>query len=465
VKIFRSVGGQLFAALLVVVLIALGATYVAVIPILQRQLVTDRLDQLERSTLTITRGAAEVNPALLQMYAINTASAAGARVVVFQTFGPPLQLVVLADSLNARSAAIAFDRLALEAATSGEIVRGTVVRGGVRRAEVAKPIPGTSEIVLLSSPLSDAQRSVSTVKRQLLIAFIPSLLIALALGFFGARVLARRIRRLERAADRIADGRFEEPVEDEGNDEIAQLARSFERMRLRLAQLEEARREFIANASHELRTPIFALSGFLELIAEENMSKKSRREFVETMREQVERLKRLATALLDLSRLDAGKLDLKPQPVALASVAEDLRDEFEAAAEVSGHPLSVAASSTPIVLADEQRTCQIVRILLENALVHTPRNAKVVLRVAEKDGHGMLIVEDSGPGIPAAYRERVFERFYRLEGERSSGSGLGLAIAREWALRMGGEVSLESRPGKTRFTLTLPVANEEYATD
>jgi signal transduction histidine kinase len=196
-------------------------------------------------------------------------------------------------------------------------------------------------------------------------------------------------------------------------------------------------------------------------LAEEEMDEANRREFLETMRGQVERLKRLATALLDLSRLDAGKLDLMPQPLALAPLAESLRREFEAAAELSEHPLSISAQAEAIAEADEQRTLQIGRILLENALVHTPQGVSVSVGSAEEDGRGLLIVEDSGQGIPGDRQERVFERFFRLEGEKSSGSGLGLAIAREWARRMNGDLTLESQPGATRFVLSLPLAKSD----
>src|SRR5439155_4562305 len=115
---------------------------------------------------------------------------------------------------------------------------------------------------------------------------------------------ARRLRRLEVAAERIAAGRFDEPIHDTGVDEVGQLARAFDRMRERLATLDRARSEFIANASHELRTPLFSLGGFLELLTDEDLDEATRGEFLDTMREQVDRLTKLATDLLDLSRLD-----------------------------------------------------------------------------------------------------------------------------------------------------------------
>ena len=113
---------------------------------------------------------------------------------------------------------------------------------------------------------------------------------------------ARRIRRLQQAADAIGRGRFDEPIVDDGDDELGDLARGFDRMRVQLGQLDGARKEFIANASHELRTPLFSLGGFVELMTDEELDEVTRSEFLVTMREQVDRLAKLATDLLDLSR-------------------------------------------------------------------------------------------------------------------------------------------------------------------
>jgi len=464
-KTLRSVSGQLVATLVVLVLVALATSYLVVVPTLNQQLVSNRLDELQRSAVRIAPAVTSGDSFFLQSRVEGSASALDVRVVVFQELGPPVQLAVLADSLRAGSNAINSDPVALAAARNGRAARGTVNRNDAARAEVAIPVAGSSELLLLSGSLSDAKQSVDTVRRQLLIAAIPSLLIALLIGILGARRLTSRIRRLERGADRIAAGSLELPIEVEGNDEVGQLALSFERMRQRLARLDEARREFIANASHELRTPIFALSGSLELLSEEEMDEQNRQEFLQTMRGQVERLEKLATALLDLSRLDADKFELMTEPVALVGVVESLKDEFEAAAELSGHPLSIASEAAdgaePIAEADEQRTLQIGRILLENALVHTPRGVSVSIGAAQQDGRALLSVEDDGQGIPADCEERVFERFYRLEGEKSSGSGLGLAIAREWARRMDGDLTVGSRQGSTRFVLSLPLAGSE----
>jgi signal transduction histidine kinase len=229
-------------------------------------------------------------------------------------------------------------------------------------------------------------------------------------------------------------------------------------MRVRLAQLDDARREFVANASHELRTPLFSLAGFLELLDDEELDEATRLEFLESMREQVGRLTKLASDLLDLSRLDAGRLTVKREPVDLGVLATDLVEELGPLARASGHELALEDAEGTVALGDELRVLQIGRILLENAVLHTPGGTAVRVRTRVRDGKAVLEVHDEGDGIPAEWQAQLFERFFRLDGTRASGSGLGLTIAKELAELMDGAVELDSRPGKTVFSLTLRLA-------
>jgi two-component system, OmpR family, sensor kinase len=453
---FSGVGARLGLALLAVLAGALGLVYLIVVPSLQSRLVESRLSQLERASDGLVRELPADRfrwPDFLD----SASESANARVVVYDYVGPPTALVVVGDSRGTRSTDVERDRLALRAASTGKPVSGTVIHRQGRYAEAALPVPGTNSVLLVSAPLQEALSSVRFVRERLLIAGALALACALGVGYVGAWLFARRLRRLEAAADRIAAGQFDEPIHDAGADEVGQLARSFDRMRVRLASLDHARREFIANASHELRTPLFSLGGFLELLTEEELDEATRREFLQTMCEQVDRLAKLATELLDLSRADAGQLEVFREPVDLAGVAESVVDEFAGFALSGEHSVELAAADAAPALGDEQRVAQIGRILVENALVHTPPGTTVRVRT----GEGMLMVEDNGPGIPAEHVSQVFERFYRVDGRLSSGSGLGLAIARELARAMGGSLELESAPGRTVFTLRLAVESRE----
>lgn len=450
-----GVGTRLGLALFVVLAGALAFVYVAVVPSLESRLTKSRLSELERAAPGIVRELPDNRfdwPDFLEA----SSASANARIVVYDAVGPPTALVVAGDSQAFKSTDVQDDAIALRAAERRGPAHGTTVHDGQRVAEAAAPVPGTQSVLLVSSPLRGTLATVGLVRDRLLVAGLLALVGALAIGYVGARLFARRLRRLELAAERIASGQFEEPVVDAGSDEVGELARAFDRMRERLAALDHARREFIANASHELRTPVFSLGGFLELLRDEELDEPTRREFLTTMSEQVDRLSKLATELLDLSRADAGRLRVEREPVELGGVAEAVVEEFSALARSAGHPLELAGGDTR-VLGDEQRTLQVARILVENALVHTPPGTHVAVRVED----GAIEVEDDGPGIPPEQAAHVFERFYRAEGRRASGSGLGLAIARELASAMDGILELDSRPGRTVFRMRLPVLADE----
>ena len=456
----RSVGARLSLALAVVVACALAVVWVVLVPTLERRLVDAKLHQLADSAKAVRRDSGDT--LVDQDFIDEAARTADARVVYFQR-GSPTTLLSLYDSAHfayERGAAdVLHDPVAVRAAAASSVQTGRVSHGDQPYAEAAAA-DRSGHVVLFSARLRGTLQDVDLVRSRLLWAGLAALGLSLLIGYGAATVFARRIRRLERAAERIAAGDFGEPVVDRGRDELAELAAAFERMRLQLAQLDDARRAFIANASHELRTPIFSLGGFLELLRDEELDEETRREFLGTMAEQVERLSKLATDLLDLSRLDAGRLRLARERVSTAELAHDLSDEFVGIALRRGHPLEALVESDGFALGDRERALQIGRALVDNALLHTPPGTPV--RVVARGR--ALAVEDDGPGIPAEHREQVFTRFTRLAGSRTSGSGLGLAIARELAERMDGELRLESERGRTVFTLELPAAVPERVT-
>jgi signal transduction histidine kinase len=436
---------------------ALALVYLAVVPMLESRLVDGKIRELERAGVSLERPVEQTDPVNYGPLANLFEETVGARVMILDRIDEGT-LIVLADSRGLQSRDVRQDPIAAEAAESGKPASGRVTRGGDSFAEAARPVGETTRIVLLAAPLRDALATVDNVQRALLLAGLFALVVSWLAGYLLARRHADRIRRLEAASGRIAAGNFDVPVVDRGDDELGQLARAFDEMRLRLAHLDHARKEFIANASHELRTPIFSLGGFLELLRDEELDESERSEFVGEMAGQVERLKRLATDLLDLSRLDAGQLSVERSELDLAQTARTVAEEFRAVAEGDGHDLRLTGDAAVPAVGDEQRVLQIARILVENALRHTPTGTPVEVGAALRKGRGTLSVRDEGPGIPVEAQKHLFERFYRADGGKASGSGLGLAIAWELAARMEGAIELRSEPGETRFTLELPSA-------
>ena len=461
-RFFRSVGARLSLALLLVVAIALGIVYLAVVPSLENRLVHARVSQLEGAARRLAPQAAQPEQqADLQDFVLTASQDTGARVMAFVVsqvpHGVSVGSPVYESNLGQNSQDVTNDPIATRAAQANRFQSGTVSHGEGRWAEAAAPFAGGTFVLLLRDSLSSQHGSVHLVQRRVLLSAGVALLIALLLGYGGAWAFARRIRRLERAADRIAGGRFDEPVQDSGGDELGDLAVAFDRMRVRLAQLDDARRAFVANASHELRTPLFSLAGFLELMDDEELEESTKLEFLDSMREQVTRLTKLASDLLDLTRLDAGRMSVEREPVDLATLGEELAEEFGPAARASGHELELEEHDGAVANADELRVFQIGRVLVENALFHTPSGTAVRVRALQRAGSAVLEVEDEGAGIPPEQRDQLFERFFRLDGTRASGSGLGLAIAKELAELMDGRITVHSQPGRTVFALVLPL--------
>ena len=226
------------------------------------------------------------------------------------------------------------------------------------------------------------------------------------------------------------------------------------------AKLERARRDFIANASHEFKTPLFSLAGFLELLDEGSLSEDERHEFLQLMRQQVDRLRNLAVSMLDLSRVEAGSIELAPTSVELQTVARSVLDEFQTQAQAKELAMTVETGGEPVTAwCDEERLAQVLRALVDNAVKFSPPHSAVSIAVGGDARTATLAVSDTGPGIPAEDLPRVFERFHRGRQERAStaGAGLGLSIARELTELMGGTIAASSgEQGGAVFTVRLP---------
>ncbi len=460
-----SLRNKLALVFFAITLVAIGALYVYVAPGLQTRLVNEKLTELadgvRRHSGPINRGVRNSEQLRVLEDRVNTAAReSGDRVTLLSVGRAPggLQLSVEADSSSAGAAtALAFP-IALRAAQNGKLSTGTEsTRAGVF-AEAAYPIfyLGGVDVVVFSAPISDVVHSVSTVRHEILVAGGIALLLALVGGYLVARALGQRVKRLERAAEQVAAGDFEHPIRIDSTDELGQLAVAFNDMQRQLAQLDLARKKFIATASHELRTPIFSLGGFVELLEDEELDAETRGRFLDQVRDQVERLRKLSVHLLDLSKLEAGSLELRPEEVDLGELTRSVSGEFEPTLAQHDSHLELRLAARRIeALCDPVRVAQIMRILIDNALTHTPPGTRIVVTAGREDGHVRLAVRDDGDGIDHHALARIFEPFYTADDIQ--GSGLGLAIASELAERMSGRLSVESMPGETTFTLEIPV--------
>ncbi len=227
------------------------------------------------------------------------------------------------------------------------------------------------------------------------------------------------------------------------------------------ARLERARRDFIATASHELKTPLFSLSGFMELLDEGDLDPETEREFLTTMRQQVDRLTELSLSLLDLSQVDSGAVHLEPVELDLRTVTDAMAAEFRPRAEAHDVTIAVDGAESQPLVCDERRLDQVLRELLENAVKFSPDGGAVTVSVSGDGDAATVSVADQGPGIAKAELDRIFERFFRgREGAERPGTGLGLSIAKELVELLGGSLTVLSQPGSgSTFSVRLPIGD------
>ena len=274
----------------------------------------------------------------------------------------------------------------------------------------------------------------------------------LVLAWLLARPLVRQIDSLGDAAVRLGRGEGGARAPEEGPAELAELARSFNDMAASVTGTLESQREFVANASHQLRTPLTGIRLRLEAIAREGGSAGVQAEKAEA---ELDRLSALVDDLLALAR--TAEPHTTGAAVDVSGLAVEAGARWAGRAASAGTRIEVAPDGNGTVWADREDLNHVLDNLLDNALRYTPRGTSVRVETDTRDGCVVLAVADAGPGIPTEDRSRVFERFYRGANGRltSSGTGLGLAIVDALARRWGGSVALTDGPG-TRIEVSLP---------
>jgi len=313
-----------------------------------------------------------------------------------------------------------------------------------------------------------AERVAAGASSTALIALAIALTLAVLIGGWLTGSLLRPIGELRRGMAVVARGEFEPDIgrARERDDEIGELARSFEWMTSELRELERLRAEFVSIASHELKTPLSVIKGYAALLRDGVYGEVSPKQqtTLEAIGDQSDRLARLVQQLLDVSRFEAGGGRLELRQVKLGSFLEALGRDFEVLAVQNEIDFSVDCSPgmPSEICADEDRLNEVLGNLLSNAFKFTPRSGRIHL-MAERLGEEWVRIEvvDSGVGIPAEQLPRIFEKFFQVENTaqpRSVGSGLGLAISREIVEAHGGTIAAESEPGSgTTIRVELPV--------
>jgi signal transduction histidine kinase len=302
----------------------------------------------------------------------------------------------------------------------------------------------------------------SAIDETILVAATLAFLSSLAISLFVARRIVGPIQQMMRASQRIAAGEYRDRVPVTGSDELAELARSFNRMAVMMEQTEQRRLELIGNVAHELRTPLSSIQVMIEGLVD-GVLLADPTTYADFQRE-IKRLQRLVDDLQALSRVEAGQIALKPKPEDVTPLVQSAVDRLRPQFEDKGVALDLdLATNVPLIPVDADRMMQVLINLLGNALHYTPSGGRVFVR-SEWQGDCIHIqIQDTGIGIAAEHLPHIFERFYRVDKSRSragGGSGIGLTIAKHLIEAHGGSISVTSpgpKQGST-FTIVIPIS-------
>ena len=324
----------------------------------------------------------------------------------------------------------------------------------------AHPIrPGGATVfgyLIVAKPKDELRDAWVTLLSRLAIAFLFSLVVVGALAFYLTRRITGPVLALSDAADEVSRGNYGVEVPRvPGGGEIGHLADRFREMTSRLAEAEELERNFLMSVSHELRTPLTAIRGHVAALREGVVNDpESIGASLEIVAGEAERLGRLVGDVLDLAKLDAHRFTVLTEEVDMGRVLERAYSTFSEEARQRGIEYTSEAASAPVIVSDGDRVLQIISNLLSNAFRWTPDGGRIDLALQTANGTVTVDVADSGPGITADARERIFRPFWSTDGR---GTGLGLPIARELAVALGGRIELQTEVGKgSRFRLVPP---------
>ena len=417
-----------------------------------------------------------------------------AREVVFGLVGPiDTEHLVLRQAL--RTARAITDTLARSDTAAHRIAVSLDVMNAVVEREYAALLTGNNDLAdslsrtVMAATMADAERSLSLTERLLrgrtskrvenaereltdaeqsaISAFFVALILATIIALWLTRSISGPVRALDKGMRAVAEGELQHPLDlsPERRDEFGRLAVSFRAMSRQLAELDKLKAEFVSVASHELKTPINVILGYLQLMQEGIYGPLSAKqsEVLSTVEAQGRTLARLASHLLDVTRFEAGGGRIEPRAVRLATVLDDLERAFHVLAVQRNVTFRVTQQpGLPAeVTWDVDRINEVLGNLLANAFKFTPEGGRVELIAGPSEDQLRFEVRDTGAGIPPEQLPHIFEKFYQADNQRSAsapGSGLGLAIAKEIVEGHRGTIECESVLGVgTTFTILLPI--------
>lgn len=316
--------------------------------------------------------------------------------------------------------------------------------------------------LLMVTSVQDTVDSLDEIQLKILAIFLLALLIVLLTAAFITRVITRPVAALSAGIEHMGKGDYQHRVHVKGRGEMAQLAEAFNQMSEQIRTLDEARNQFVSNASHELKTPLATIKILVEsMMYEENMPAELRSEFLGDINKEIDRLSSVVSDLLTLVHIDSHKLRLRREMLVFADTVRESASRLAPLAKKREQTLDVQIADSCEMFADPGKLSQVCYNIIENAIKYTPDGGTITVKLKKSGRDAVLEISDTGVGIPPEDQPHVFDRFYRVDKARSrdtGGTGLGLSIVQQIIRLHAGSIQVFSEVGKgTTFVVQLPV--------
>jgi signal transduction histidine kinase len=314
------------------------------------------------------------------------------------------------------------------------------------------------DTLVLSTPQAGSMAIWATMLRPFLLAGVIALIVSLVVAILLARSVYRPLSQVTAAARKIAQGDYNQRVPEAGSREVRELATNFNNMTEQVKQSQQQLRHFVADVSHELKSPLTSIQGFAQALVDGTANDSGTRlQAANIINDEAKRMRRQVDELLELSRMQSGQFRMKREPLDVGEVLQQCAEVFEPQARGKRVKIRLQTVPSVTVSGDADRLEQLFSNLLDNAIKHTPAGEDVSIEShVLADGYIEVRFSDKGPGIPPEQLPHVFERFYQVTGVRT-GVGLGLAISKEIVLAHGGTIEAKSEPGEgAEFIVRLP---------
>jgi len=321
--------------------------------------------------------------------------------------------------------------------------------------------------IFISTPLTEIEQMARDFMRIMIVCLLISLLISFVFVYLSSRTISKPIHKMTEAAKTIADGNFDKRLTVKSRDEVGQLAESFNYMAEKLDNHETSRREFISNISHDLRSPMTSIKGFLQAIIDGTAPEETHGRYLNIVLDETDRLSKLANDILDINNINEADSGLSLEDFDICELIRRTVALIEPRAAEKQIEMNVSlAEETTVVCADREKIQRVIYNLCENAVKFTETNGKLTIETKVlNNGKIRISVSDSGIGISAEDQKRVFDRFYKVDLSRGGdkrGSGLGLSIVSEFVKMHGEKIEIRSEIGEgSEFSFVLPIGDRK----